>query len=185
MIEKPPRLHRVGGGDFSWNGFERCWFSHKSLGNSPLHFFTVNKHCTADGHLCLAVACSLGTYRCPQRWGCQGKGASKSAGEHYISHYLRTIGHFLLAAGLRCWSGAAKLQEGSTDYKRGGSLCEVDELLGRWFQNGCKLSCPGSSRRWFLGMRRNTHANWRFDFFFPLEPCWGLEKIIAANVLIQ
>ena len=67
-------------------------------------------------------------------------------GEHYISHYLRTIGHFLLAAGQRGWSGAAKLQEGSTDCRRGlasegGELYEVDELLCRWFQSGCKLTC--------------------------------------------
>lgn len=45
------------------------------------------------------------------------------------------------------------------DYSRGGSPCEVDELVGRWFQNGCKLSRPGSARRWFGGMSRNTRAN--------------------------
>lgn len=51
-----------------------------------------------------------------------GQNASKSAGEHYISHYLRTIGHFLLAVGQRGWSGAAKLQEGSTDCRRSWRL---------------------------------------------------------------
>lgn len=111
---------------------------------SPLS--AVNQHHrTADGRLCLAGAHILGAYRCPQRWGCQGRMPSKSAGEHYISHYLRTIGHFLLAAGQRGWSGAAKPQEGSTDCRRGwrlkgGELHEVDELLGRWFQSGCKLN---------------------------------------------
>lgn len=28
--------------------------------------------------------------------------------------------------------------------KVGGGLHEVDELLGRWFQSGCRLSYPGS-----------------------------------------
>lgn len=89
----------------------------------PSHLSAVNQHHrTADGRLCLAGAHILGAYCCPQQWGCQGRMPSKSAGEHYISHYLRTIGHFLLAAGQRGWSEAAKLQEGSTDCKRGWRL---------------------------------------------------------------
>lgn len=85
----------------------------------PPSLSAVNQHHrTADGRLCLAGAHILGAYCCPQRWGCQGRMPSKSAGEHYISHYLRTIGHFLLAAGQRGWSGAAKLQEGSRDCRR-------------------------------------------------------------------
>lgn len=30
-------------------------------------------HYAADGRLCLAAACILGAYCCPQRWGCQGR----------------------------------------------------------------------------------------------------------------
>lgn len=32
---------------------------------------------------------------------CRGGMLPRVQGEHYISHYLRTIGHFLLAAGQR------------------------------------------------------------------------------------
>lgn len=96
-----------------WAFVSRLWerFSF-SLGDSPLSSRCCKPASLyADGRLCLAGIRVFGAYCCPQRWVCQGRMPSKSAGEHYISHYLRTIGHFLLAAGQRGWSLAAKLME--------------------------------------------------------------------------
>lgn len=73
---KSPRLYWVGGGEFFVKRLcERCLFSHKSSGDSPLlSLSAVNQHHhTADGRLCLAGAHILGAYCCPQRWGCQGR----------------------------------------------------------------------------------------------------------------
>lgn len=74
--KKTPRLYWVGGGEFLVRRLcERCLFSHKSSGDSPLlSLSAVNQHRrTADGRLCLAGAHILGAYCCPQRWGCQGR----------------------------------------------------------------------------------------------------------------
>ena len=160
---KSPKLYWVGGGEFLWNGCVRGACFPTSLQGIPLSSLCCKPASPHRWWTSLFGRCSY-TWRLqlPTAMRLSGQNASKSAGEHYISHYLRTIGHFLLAAGQRGWVGAAKLQEESMGLRRGwrlkGKLYEVDELLGRWFQSGCEVTnLP-------VSVNKNSHGRYfRFE----------------------